>query len=222
MSALVKCKVCSKEIAKGVKKCPNCGKDQRNWFMQHKILTFLGAIIMLVILGNVVGGDKVDKKEVNSSSDKSLTSSDNKNKDESTEESYQIGDTVNTKNMEITVSKFEELEQIGDPDFLGKIAPEGATLVAIQYTMKNVSDDPIGVFSYPSINLVDEKGTKYKDDIEASSAYATETKVDNSKVLSDLNPGITVTGVDVYEVSKEKFSEGEWYIKIGDSKVKIK
>lgn len=24
---MVKCKACSKDIAKGVKKCPNCGKD---------------------------------------------------------------------------------------------------------------------------------------------------------------------------------------------------
>ncbi|MDJ1630451.1 hypothetical protein QNN00_04875 [Bacillus velezensis] len=28
---LVSCKACGKEIAKGVKKCPNCGKDQRNF-----------------------------------------------------------------------------------------------------------------------------------------------------------------------------------------------
>lgn len=28
---LVPCKACGQEIAKGVKKCPNCGKDQRNF-----------------------------------------------------------------------------------------------------------------------------------------------------------------------------------------------
>ena len=45
---LVACKACEKEIAKGVKKCPNCGKDQRNWFMRHKILSFIGAIIIIM------------------------------------------------------------------------------------------------------------------------------------------------------------------------------
>lgn len=34
MSKLVSCKACEQEIAKGVKKCPNCGKDQRNFFYE--------------------------------------------------------------------------------------------------------------------------------------------------------------------------------------------
>ncbi|WP_449536283.1 OB-fold protein [Ferdinandcohnia sp. Marseille-Q9671] len=56
MADLVNCKACGKEIAKGVKKCPHCGKDQRNWFMRHKILTFIGAIVLLIALGNALGG----------------------------------------------------------------------------------------------------------------------------------------------------------------------
>jgi uncharacterized protein (UPF0212 family) len=44
---LTNCKVCGKEIAKGVKKCPHCGADQRNWFMKHKILS--GIIVIVVI-----------------------------------------------------------------------------------------------------------------------------------------------------------------------------
>ncbi|AXV63765.1 DUF4352 domain-containing protein, partial [Bacillus subtilis] len=38
---LTHCKACGQEIAKGVKKCPNCGKDQRNFFMRHKIITII-------------------------------------------------------------------------------------------------------------------------------------------------------------------------------------
>ncbi|MFS0639198.1 hypothetical protein AB1K84_25325 [Mesobacillus foraminis] len=56
MANLVPCKACGKEIAKGVKKCPNCGKDQRNWFMRHKILSFIGAIVLLVAIGSALGG----------------------------------------------------------------------------------------------------------------------------------------------------------------------
>ena len=56
---LVKCKACEKEIAKGVKKCPGCGADQRNFFGKHKILT---GILAIVIIGGIVsvagGGDK--------------------------------------------------------------------------------------------------------------------------------------------------------------------
>ena len=45
---LVNCKACGKEIGKGVKKCVNCGSDQRNCFSRHKILT---GILVLVIIG---------------------------------------------------------------------------------------------------------------------------------------------------------------------------
>lgn len=213
MAALVKCKACEKEIAKGVKKCPNCGKDQRNWFMRHKILTFIGAIILISIASSLGSDD--DGEMV-------ATSGDTKTSKAKEETVYQVGDTVSTKKMEVTVTKFEELDVIGDPSFLGKTASDGGTLVAIQYTMKNVSDEPIGMFSYPTINLVDEKGTKYSTDLDGSSAYAVETKVDNSKVMSDLNPDISVTAVDVYEVSKAKFAEGKWYIQVGDLKTQIK
>ena len=215
MSQLVACKACGKEIAKGVKKCPNCGKDQRNWFMRHKILSFIGAIIVLSIIGSALGGGGED------------TATDTGNKettDQATpaEKVYSLNDVVPADQAEITVTKMEEFSVIGDPDFLGKEASQGATLVAIQYTVKNVSDEPMGMFDYPTIQLVDEKGTKYDSDIDASGSYAAETGIDNSKIMSDLNPGITVTATEVYEISLESFAQGSWYIQVGDEKVQIK
>jgi hypothetical protein len=47
------CPGCSKELGINVKKyCPHCGKDLRNWFMRHKIITFIGGFILLCILSN--------------------------------------------------------------------------------------------------------------------------------------------------------------------------
>lgn len=51
------CKTCGKEIAKGVKKCPNCGKDQRSFFMKHKIISSIGIIIILCMIGKAFGGN---------------------------------------------------------------------------------------------------------------------------------------------------------------------
>ena len=51
------CKACEKEIAKGVKKCPNCGKDQRNFFGRHKIITGIVIIIILAIMASAFGGN---------------------------------------------------------------------------------------------------------------------------------------------------------------------
>lgn len=215
MAGLVDCKVCGKEIAKGVKKCPHCGKDQRNWFMRHKILTFFGVIIILGILGSALGSEE-DSTSVSTNGETTTKSTEKK------ETIYKVGDVLKTDQLEVTVSKFEETGKIGDPSFLGKKASDGGTFAAIQYTLKNVSDEAVGMFDYPTLSLVDEKGTKYEADIEASGAYAAETKIDNSKILSDLNPDISVTDTQVYEISKEKFAAGSWYIQVGDEKVQIK
>lgn len=49
--ALKNCKECGTEVSsKGV--CPKCGKDQRNFFVKHKVITF---IVIVVLLGVIVG-----------------------------------------------------------------------------------------------------------------------------------------------------------------------
>lgn len=58
MSKMVNCKACGKEIAKGVSKCVHCGKDQRNFFMKHKVLTVILALIILGGIGSAMGGDE--------------------------------------------------------------------------------------------------------------------------------------------------------------------
>lgn len=57
MSKMVNCKACGKEIAKGVKTCVHCGKDQRNFFMKHKIITVILAIVILGVISST-GGKK--------------------------------------------------------------------------------------------------------------------------------------------------------------------
>lgn len=216
MSNLVECKACSKEIAKGVKKCPHCGKDQRNWFMRHKILSFIGIVVVIGIISSIGSGG--DSKTASTSDSSNNTKTEDVKKEEVV---YAVGDVISSDKLEVTVSKSEELSQVGD-QYLNKTASDGGTFVAIQYTMKNVSDEPVGMFDYPTLNLVDEKGTKYDSDIDASSYYAVQTDIDNSKIMSDLNPDISVTDTEVYEVSAERFAQGKWYIQIGDQKVQIK
>lgn len=209
MSKLVNCKACSKEIAKGVKKCPSCGKDQRSWFGRHKILTFIGAVILLAIIGNALGGGD----------DNTSTKTGEVAKKQET--TYKVGDVIKIKDLEYTVTKVEQKDKVGD-EYFNKQVSAGGTFVAVQYSVKNVGDKPVGMFDYPSINLTDEKGTKYDSDIDASSSYAVETDIDNSKIVSDLNPDISVTATDVYEVSKDKYAQGKWYIQIGDAKIQVK
>ena len=214
MSQLVACKACGKEIAKGVKKCPSCGKDQRNWFMRHKILSFIGIIVSLIIIGGALGGE-------NEESTTETVNTTETPAEAPVEKVYAVGEVVPTDQLEVTVSKMEERSSVGS-QYVTKQASEGGIFVAIQYAMKNVSDEPVGMFDYPTIKLVDEKGTEYTSDIDASSIYAVETNIDNSKVLSDLNPGISITDTEVYEISQESFASGQWFIEIDGQKVQIK
>ena len=68
MSKMINCKACNKEIAKGVNKCVHCGKDQRNFFGKHKILTFILAVVVLGVVGSAMGGDKDEAKETTATS----------------------------------------------------------------------------------------------------------------------------------------------------------
>lgn len=74
MDKMTNCKACGKEIAKGVNKCVHCGKDQRNFFMKHKIITVILALIILGSIGSAMGG----KKDVTTNTNSKQTTTENK------------------------------------------------------------------------------------------------------------------------------------------------
>jgi len=194
-----KCKSCQKEIDDKAKKCPHCQADQRNWFVKHKIITVILALVLVGIISTVGKGDNTDGSKSSSSGQKQE------------EVVYQIGDVITTDKLEITTSAVTEKNSVGS-QYIKEDASEGATLIAVSWKYKNISDSPVGSFSQPSIKLVDSNGTEYDWDLGKSSTYATEKKID-SKVLSDLNPGITVTDAKVFEISKESYEKGGWKLR---------
>ena len=58
MSKLVNCKACGNQIAKGIKHCPSCGKDNRNFFAKHKIITVLLVLFIIGCIGSVSGNNE--------------------------------------------------------------------------------------------------------------------------------------------------------------------
>jgi len=62
---LTKCKACGSDIAKGVKVCPNCGKDQRNFFMRHKFISTVLILIVLGIFGGALSGGDTETVSTN-------------------------------------------------------------------------------------------------------------------------------------------------------------
>lgn len=83
--ALKNCKECGAEVSsKGV--CPKCGKDQRNFFVKHKVITF---ILVVVLLGVIVGVSGSDNKSDNAT---------------------QTGTTTIQKEEKLNLEKFNKIE----------------------------------------------------------------------------------------------------------------
>lgn len=70
---MTKCKACGADIAKGVKKCPHCGKDQRNFFMRHKVISVIIVIIILGGIGSALGGNSDNNTKSSSSNSSTST-----------------------------------------------------------------------------------------------------------------------------------------------------
>ncbi|KZL93576.1 DUF4352 domain-containing protein [Clostridium magnum] len=217
MSKMKNCKVCGNQIAKGVNKCVHCGKDQRNFFMKHKIITIILGLVILGGIGSGMGGDKDNATKTSTASTKETTQS--KSAESKKEDPvYKVGDVIKTDKFEVTIVSIEEKAQVGG-EYIKKTPSEGGTYIAVQFQYKNISDKPVGSFSKPSINLTDKSGTKYKADIDASSTFATEVNPDR-KIVSDLNPGITVKDADVFEISKDSYSKGGWKLLVAEGSKK--
>ncbi|MEI7842091.1 MAG: DUF2628 domain-containing protein [Gallionellaceae bacterium] len=121
------------------------------------------------------------------------------------------GQTFQTKQLELKVASVKLLSAVGDLDLGQSRAPQGAVYVAVSWQYKNISHKPIGAFSLPQISLIDPNGAEYEADIGASAEYAMQVS-SNEKILSDLNPGVTTTTNDVFEVSQELASRGGWRV----------
>ena len=112
---MVNCKACGKEIAKGVKKCPHCGKDQRNFFMKHKIITGILVIILLAALGGVMGGD--DKP----SSGGEVSSKENVEKGKEKEEKkteFKLDEVISYKDFDLTFTNQRNISGITDSEYI--------------------------------------------------------------------------------------------------------
>ena len=209
-------KYCKKEIDSGAKICPNC--HQRQGDSLHNSAGILIIIFVVVVGLGVFGSLLSEDKETPKKKEDSKETKETNNKKE---KEFNIGDVIQYKDYEITIMNVKTTTEVGGEYFKSNPA-EGGIYVCVDYSLKNISEEPMSSFSFPSVRLQDSKGTKYSQDISASSYYATEMDP-NKKILSNLNPGIMVTDNDVFEISKESYDNYGWNILI-DNKfiVKIK
>lgn len=150
---MTQCKACNKDIAKGVKKCPNCGKDQRNFFMRHKILTGI-IIILLIALFSPTGEDEEvkvadDNKVVEDATAEDIADG----KEEKVEETTEVEEEVKEEKEEVprehrsalkkaeTYASMMHMSKAGIYDQLVSEHGEAFPAEAAQYAIDNLEAD---------------------------------------------------------------------------------
>jgi len=139
-----KCKECKSDIPAKAKKCPNCGTNQRNWFMRHKILTTLGILIVIVI---ATSASNSGPKKIGDNGQQ-LQSSQN--------QVFKIGDRVQMGNVIITVNKVEFSNGI---TFINPA--EGNKWLDVNLTIENTDSNQQYITTLGQMFVKDSDGNSY-------------------------------------------------------------
>ena len=216
MSKMIKCKTCGADIAHNAKSCPQCGAKNSKPFYKKWWVWGIALIVIIAVSSNS-GNKSGNNNTANSVTNNTTTAGNNTD----IQTMYSVGETITTDKFEITINNIQTKESVGGK-YSPKEASDGGIYVCVDYEYKNISNQPISSFSCPKIKLKDSNDVSYDSDLSATMHYSTETKPDN-KALSDLNPGIKVSDSDVFEISKEEYAKGGFYIVVdADKKFDVK
>lgn len=200
---MVNCKACGKEIAKGVKKCPHCGKDQRNFFMKHKILSGILILVLIGTIGGALGGgDEELKPSGGSDATQTADVTDTKSKEveeepaEVEEEIYQIGDAFTSGDLGFVIDSVEEKDKFtSDNQFIKDVTTEGK-FISVTAKITN-NDSKARTISSMQFKLIDNQDREF----EASNTMELMMILDDKNLfLEEVNPGMSRTGIFVFEV----------------------
>lgn len=124
-----------------------------------------------------------------------------------------VGSIIAMGAIEVAVSSLDIQVYLGHGSFHEARASKGGVYLVADWTYKNATRRPMKSFSKPMIRLISPDRIEYDADVGATLARSSEIKVDE-KIISSLNPGITVQSTAVFEVSRELLSEPGWQIQI--------
>jgi len=162
-----------------------------NWFKKHKILTVIGVIVLLAIIGGAAGGGS-DTNTAKSNDSKTETS---KADDKATV--AKIGEAANDGKFEFVVKGIECGKTSVGGQYLTK-TPQGQYCL-LSVTVKNIGDEAQSLFS-SNQKLFNAQGQQYAAD-DTATAYAAP---EGSTWYSNINPGNSVDGTIVFDLPKDQ------------------
>ncbi|MBR1884475.1 MAG: hypothetical protein IJ809_06080 [Clostridia bacterium] len=136
-----RCKECNEEISMDAKKCPKCGRDQRNWFMRHAILYIILIIILLIII--IPSGSNNEQSSADNNGYNNYNNSGNSNNVSNVKNKkvYGFNEKFIFDKLEITIGNNYEFT-ILDNQFSEY---NNSQVVKLPITVKNISNDTHGL-----------------------------------------------------------------------------
>lgn len=171
---------------------------KKNWFLRHKLLTALGAILLLIVLGSALGGGKHGEQQaapaVSSNAENTNGQQGQNSPPAEAKPAAGIGSTVTSGDFAITVTSVEPGQAMVGNSALGKSAQGEFVFVHVKVTNNGKKAD---TFTSSLQKLVDGQGREFEAD-GAAAIYLG----DNGVLLKEINPGNSVEGVLVYDLPK--------------------
>lgn len=212
----IACPKCGTQVSKNFTHCKNCGAKVKKISIAKWVgYFFLAWIVLATIVSLSKNSDEKESSDTSNSSEKVIQKD---NKIKNAEILNEIGQVSKEEKFEITLLKVQKRNYVGSEFFVSNPS-SGGMYVVVSFRVKNISTKPINAFSMPSVSLIDSNGNKYDPDIGATASYATEDEGD-AKILSDLNPGLSYTDHEVFEIANELFNEN-WKVRISKSTYKV-
>ena len=124
---------------------------------------------------------------------------------------YAVGEPIQQNGYDFAVAS------LSTPPSVGSGGPEsaspGAVLLAVDYTIRNISQQPIRAADLPRVLLVNPAGARFEAQPAETEAYRTQVHADQA---SDLAPGGQARGAAVFVLSRQQFDPTRWMIALGD------
>lgn len=160
----------------------------KNWFARHKVLTVIGVIVVLAIIGGAAGGTKS-----NTTASKTSTGS----TASTTAATPKINQPANDGKFQFTVTAIKcGQPSVSSPDgYITKTAQGQYCLLSV--TANNIGDQSQTLDS-TSQYLYDSSNKKYSFDSEAT----IDVSPTDNTFFNAINPGNTVSGTIVFDIPK--------------------
>ena len=182
-----KCKYCQSEIDEKVKVCPNCKKDLRNYFLQHKAFT---VIIGLILLG-MITSNMLLKTNTSETSTTGNTTNDTSTKKEKQKKYVNIGDNIQSKDWEIKILETKFGQRINPPTQPAfytyyQVKDTNNTYLCVVLEAKNISSLELDADSIATIKAKYDNNYTYSSfsAIEDGNLGFTYTNITNIKPLT--------------------------------------